>query len=344
MNDIFGETKREFYKQSLREWLGWIIGSLLLVMIIKWFAAQYGVTEYEFHVWVSATLYLWYVSTISLLVGSTYFMARNAQTMLERRTTHPQKPNNIDLTNDLARVKKIRIKAGVIAIVSHLVNAVIVYFVTGNISGVTPEYQLYAVIGVFAIAAIKPAMLAVNAIRIEIFGMIEEADYPQKSVADLWKVVEDFKDYEDRLEKTFKRIEEVQASFEKSKETAVTDINNKLVEYKSELQIVFDDKVALYSQSDSSRETSYQELKEAQAPLTKEVSKILAELQTLQSFVIDLRDKNIKGEQLMSALKEFGIDSLADLNVSFQKAVMSHNPTLGVTVPNVASNEVKVSA
>ncbi|MGI2175980.1 hypothetical protein [Shewanella ulleungensis] len=328
MHDIFGEIRREFYTQTIREWLGWIVGTFLLVVLIKWFAQQYDVPEFEFHVWVSATLYLWYVSTISLLIGSTYFIARNAQTMLERRATHPQKPDSIDLTNDLVRVKKIKIKAAIIAVVAHLINAGLVYFVTGHVPGMTSEYQLYAVIGVFAIAAIKPAMLAVNAVRMEIFGMIEEADYPQQSVADLWRVVNDFNDYEERLEKVFERIDEAKQEFSREKEVTIADIVEKLTVYKAELHSVFDEKIALFSSSDSAREAAYHGLKEAQAPLSKEVSKILAELQNLQSFVIDLRDKNIKGEQLMSALKEFGIESLADLNVSFQKSVVTHNPSL----------------
>ena len=328
MHDIFGEIRREFYTQTIREWLGWIVGTFLLVVLIKWFAQQYDVPEFEFHVWVSATLYLWYVSTISLLIGSTYFIARNAQTMLERRATHPQKPDSIDLTNDLVRVKKIKIKAAIIAVVAHLINAGLVYFVTGHVPGMTSEYQLYAVIGVFAIAAIKPAMLAVNAVRMEIFGMIEEADYPQQSVADLWRVVNDFNDYEERLEKVFERIDEAKQEFSREKEVTIADIVEKLTVYKAELHSVFDEKIALFSSSDSAREAAYHGLKEAQAPLSKEVSKILAELQNLQSFVIDLRDKNIKGEQLMSALKEFGIESLADLDVSFQKSVVTHNPPL----------------
>ncbi|MGI2112682.1 hypothetical protein ACRN9G_03670 [Shewanella frigidimarina] len=328
MHDIFGEIRREFYTQTIREWLGWIVGTFLLVVLIKWFAQQYDVPEFEFHVWVSATLYLWYVSTISLLIGSTYFIARNAQTMLERRATHPQKPDSIDLNNDIVRVKKIKIKAAIIAVVAHLINAGLVYFVTGHVPGMTSEYQLYAVIGVFAIAAIKPAMLAVNAVRMEIFGMIEEADYPQKSVADLWRVVNDFNDYEERLEKVFERIEDVKQEFSCEKEITIADIVEKLTLYKAELHSAFDEKITLFSSSDSAREAAYDALKEAQAPLSKEVSKILAELQNLQGFVIDLRDKNIKGEQLMSALKEFGIESLADLNVSFQKSVVTHNPPL----------------
>ncbi|MGI2172488.1 hypothetical protein ACROAE_20295 [Shewanella sp. MF05960] len=328
MHDIFGEIRREFYTQTIKEWLGWIVGTFLLVVLIKWFAQQYDVPEFEFHVWVSATLYLWYVSTISLLIGSTYFIARNAQTMLERRATHPQKPDSIDLTNDLVRVKKIKIKAATIAVVAHVINAGLVYFVTGHVPGMTSEYQLYAVIGVFAIAAIKPAMLAVNAVRMEIFGMIEEADYPQQSVADLWRVVNDFNDYEERLEKVFERIEDVKQEFSREKEIAISDIVEKITVYKAELHAVFDEKITLFSTSDSTREAAYHALKEAQAPLSKEVCKILAELQNLQSFVIDLRDKNIKGEQLMSALKEFGIESLADLNVSFQKSIVTHNPPL----------------
>lgn len=335
MHDIFGEIRREFYTQTIREWLGWIVGTFLLVVLIKWFAQQYDVPEFEFHVWVSATLYLWYVSTISLLIGSTYFIARNAQTMLERRATHPQKPDSIDLNNDIVRVKKIKIKAAIIAVVAHLINAGLVYFVTGHVPGMTSEYQLYAVIGVFAIAAIKPAMLAVNAVRMEIFGMIEEADYPQKSVADLWRVVNDFNDYEERLEKVFERIEDVKQEFSCEKEITIADIVEKLTLYKAELHSAFDEKITLFSSSDSAREAAYDALKEAQAPLSKEVSKILAELQNLQGFVIDLRDKNIKGEQLMSALKEFGIESLADLNVSFQKSVVTHNPPLRSVQPPI---------
>ncbi|WP_351016765.1 hypothetical protein [Shewanella sp. AC91-MNA-CIBAN-0169] len=328
MHDIFGEIRREFYTQTIKEWLGWIVGTFLLVVLIKWFAQQYDVPEFEFHVWVSATLYLWYVSTISLLIGSTYFIARNAQTMLERRATHPQKPDSIDLSNDLVRVKKIKIKAAIIAVVAHLINAGLVYFVTGHVPSMTSEYQLYAVIGVFAIAAIKPAMLGVNAVRMEIFGMIEEADYPQQSVADLWRVVNDFNDYEERLEKVFERIDDAKQEFSREKEVTIADIVEKLTVYKAELHSAFDEKITLFSSSDSAREAAYHALKEAQAPLSKEVSKILAELQNLQSFVIDLRDKNIKGEQLMSALKEFGIESLADLNVSFQKSIVTHNPPL----------------
>tara|TARA_R110001592_G_scaffold28237_1_gene104009 strand:- start:125 stop:1153 length:1029 start_codon:yes stop_codon:yes gene_type:complete len=341
MHDIFGEIRREFYTQTIREWLGWIVGTFLLVVLIKWFAQQYDVPEFEFHVWVSATLYLWYVSTISLLIGSTYFIARNAQTMLERRATHPQKPDSIDLTNDIVRVKKIKIKAAIIAVVAHLINAGLVYFVTGHVPGMTSEYQLYAVIGVFAIAAIKPAMLAVNAVRMEIFGMIEEADYPQKSVADLWRVVNDFNDYEERLEKVFERIEDVKQEFSCEKEITIADIVDKLTLYKAELHSAFDEKITLFSSSDSAREAAYDALKEAQAPLSKEVSKILAELQNLQGFVIDLRDKNIKGEQLMSALKEFGIESLADLNVSFQKSVVTHNPPLRSVLSPIVDEEIR---
>lgn len=232
-------------------------------------------------------------------------------------------------------------KAGVISIVAHFINAAIVYFITGHVPGMTAEYQLYAVIGVFAIAAIKPALLAVNSIRMEIFGMMEEADYPQKSVADLWRVVNDFGDYEDRLDKVFERIDEVREDFEKSKESAIGEITDKLAVYKTELKLAFDEKIMRFSESDTLREASYHELKEAQAPLSKEVSKILAELQTLQSFVIDLRDKNIKGEQLMSALKEFGIESLSDLNVSFQKSVVNHNPTLRGAILPIANEEMK---
>ena len=67
----------------------------------------------------------------------------------------------------------------------------------------------------------------------------------------------------------------------------------------------------------------------------------MAELQNLQSFVIDLRDKNIKGEQLMSALKEFGIESLADLNVSFQKSIVTHNPPLRSVLPPIVDEGIR---
>ena len=63
-------------------------------------------------------------------------------------------------------------------------------------------------------------------------------------------------------------------------------------------------------------------------PVIKEISKILAAIQSLKDYVIELRDKNIKGEQLMSALKEFGIESLADLNVTFEKSIVNGNPKL----------------
>ena len=85
-----------------------------------------------------------------------------------------------------------------------------------------------------------------------------------------------------------------------------------------------------FQKSDNARQTAYNELKEAQMPVIKEISKILSAIQSLKDFVIELRDKNIKGEQLMSALKEFGIESLADLNVTFEKSVANRNPKLTI--------------
>jgi len=326
MHRIGGEIKKDFYSKTLIEWIMWMVCSLLLIIFIKWFILQYGAPEYDFHVWVSATLYLWYVSTISLLISSTYFISRNAQSYIERRQNHPQKPQEIDLSNDLTRVKRIKKRAAIVAICAHLLNAVIVYFATAHIPGITAEYQMYAVIGVFAIAAIKPATLAVNSIRAEIFGMIEEADYPQQSVADLWRVVNEFTDYETRLTETFEHIDEAQQKNEGSIQAAEKELQEKLHEFKAVLNVEFGEQADKFISSDKLRECAYQELKTAQIPLTKEVGKILTEIQNLQSFVIELRDKNIKGEQLMSALKEFGIDSLADLNVSFQKSVVERNP------------------
>ncbi len=342
MTDLFKQIRRDYYTSTLIEWLFWMAGTFLVVLAIKWFSAQYGAPEYEFHFWVTATLYLWYVSTISLIIGSTYFIARSAQTHLQRRQAHPQKPAEIDLQNDLERVIKIKKRAAIIAVVAHLVNACLVYFVTGHIPDITSEYQLYAVIGVFAIAAIKPAMLAVNSIRLEIFGMMQEADYPEKSVADLWQVVNQFGDYEKRLEKTFERLEENKTSNLQSIDESVENMVKQLGAYKEELTEAFEQQVNQFKASDSIREQSYQELQSAQAPLTKEVGKILSEIQTLKQFVIELRDKNIKGEQLMSALKEFGIDSLADLNVSFQKNIVNLNPPLA-SVPETVYRKKPVT-
>ena len=328
MSDIFTEIRKEFYSKSFFEWLLWIIGSLLLILCIKWLAAQYGAGEYEFHVWISATLYLWYVSTISLLVSGTYFVARYAQTHLERRELHPQKPEGVDFSNDLARVKKIKKRAAVIAVVGQVLNALIVYFISRHIPGITPEFQAYAVLGVFFIALIKPAIYALQAVKVEIFGMIEEANYPQKTVADLWDVVDEFKDYEERLEATFERIEKAEENSKEEVSQLLESLTERLNEHKKSLDDLFDKEYQQFKSSDSIRESAYLELRNAQAPLTKEIIKILEEIQNLKTFVIDLRDKNIKGEQLMSALKEFGIESLSQLNVTFQKSVESRNPVL----------------
>jgi hypothetical protein len=328
MTDIFSETRRSFYSKTLIEWVFWIFASVLFIVLIKWLMVQYNAPEYEFHVWVSITLYLWYVSTLSLVISSTYFIARHAQTHLERRQNHPQKPDKIDLENDLIRIKNIKKRAIGIAVIGTVINAGIVYFVSQYIPDITHEFRIYAVIGVFAIAAIKPAMLALNAIKMEVFGMIQEADYPERSVADLWIVVDKFSNYEQRLDETFNRIDEVEETMNKTIEQTLKRYTENLELYKQELTQILDEKIDSINGSDQVRETAYAELRDAQIPVTKEVTKILAEIQSLKSFVIDLRDKNIKGEQLMSALKEFGIDSLADLGVTFEKRISQRNPQL----------------
>lgn len=341
MNDIFGEVKRGFYFKILIEWVFWMLASVLLIVLIKWLMVQYGVPEYEFYVWVSVTLYLWYVSTLSLVISSTYFIARYAQTYLERRQNHPQKPDVIDLKNDLIRIRNIKKRALGIAVIGNIVNAGIVFFVSQYIPDITDEFRIYAVVGVFAIAAIKPSMLAINAIKMEVFGMIQEADYPAKSVADLWRVVDNFNDYEERLDKTFERIDAAEDAMSETIEKALIRYTENLELCKQELTQVLLEKIKLLNGSDQIRETAYAELRNAQAPLTKEVTKILSEIQSLKSFVIDLRDKNIKGEQLMSALKEFGIDSLADLGVTFEKRISQRNPEL-VKMTDVPSPETGV--
>lgn len=328
MRELMLENRRKYFINALIEWVFWMLGSIALVFLIKWASVQYGATEYEFHVWISATIYLWYISSMSLVLGSTYFIARTAQTHLERRHDHPQKPHNVDLTNDLRRIKKIKKRAGIVAIVLHTLNACFVYYISRFIPGITPEFQLYAVIGVFAVAAIKPGFSAISAIRVEILGMVDEADYPVKNVADLWTVVDKFGNYEARLESIFKEIDKLKEEQNEFVETKLTEIDEALVAYREELRRTFQAKVTEYQESDSKRELAYKELKEAQMPIIKEISKILAAIQSLKDFVIELRDKNIKGEQLMSALKEFGIDSLGELNVTFQKAVVDRNPRL----------------
>jgi len=330
MIELLREKSRRYFINALIEWIFWMVGSVLIIMAIKWVSVQYGAGEYEFHVWITAILYLWYVSTMSLILGGTYFIARAAQTHLERRQKHPQKPELIDLTNDLNRVKTIKKRAGIIAIVLHTLNAAFIYYISRFIPGITPEFQLYAVLGVFAIAAVKPGFSAVNALRVEILGMVQEADYPIKSVADLWNVVEKFGDYEDRLEATFKEIEDVKEQQIELINEKLSDIATSLEHYKAELDETFRKEVETFQESDNVRQTAYNELKEAQMPVIKEISKILSAIQSLKDFVIELRDKNIKGEQLMSALKEFGIESLADLNVTFEKSVANRNPKLGI--------------
>ena len=221
------------------EWIFWMVGSVLAIIAIKWVSHQYGATEFEFHVWITATLYLWYVSTMSLILGGTYFIARAAQTHLERRQKHPQKPESIDLISDIKRVKNIKKRAGVIAIGLHILNAGFVYYISRFIPDITPEFQLYAVIGVFAIAAIKPGFSAVNALRVEILGMVQEADYPVKSVADLWTVVENFGDYEKRLKASFKEIEDVKEEHIVLINEKLEGVGKSLEGYKAELEKTF---------------------------------------------------------------------------------------------------------
>lgn len=326
MKEILREKSKKYFFNALIEWGFWLVGSVLLIMFIKWCTIQYGAPEYEFHIWISATLYLWYISTMSLIAGGTYFIARAAQTHLERRQEHPQKPENIDLKNDIARIKRIKKQAGIIAIIIYIINAIFVYFISRHIPGVTSEFRIYAVLGVFAVAAIKPASSAINTIRLEIWGMVKEADYPVKSVATLWKVVDEFGDYEKRLEKTFEKIEDAKEKQNKHITKELDEVAQNLEKYKEELTKVFNKEIEIFNQSDNLRQNSYNELKEAQMPLTKEISKVLSAIQSLKEFVIELRDKNIKGEQLMSALKEFGIDSLSELNVTFQKSIVDKNP------------------
>ncbi|MCP4163312.1 MAG: hypothetical protein GY760_24895, partial [Deltaproteobacteria bacterium] len=145
MKNILREKSREYAFGAFVEWLFWMIGSVLLVMFIKWCMEQYGASGYEFHIWLTGTFYLWYVSTMSLLIGGTYFVSRAAQTHLERRQNHPQKPDNIDLTNDIDRIKKIKKRAGIAAIILHSLSAAFVYYVSRHIEGLTPEYRIYAV-------------------------------------------------------------------------------------------------------------------------------------------------------------------------------------------------------
>ncbi len=328
MNEMLREQSKKYITHAFIEWIGWLVGSVLVIMSIKWSMMQYGATEQEFHVWISATVYLWYVSTMSLVVSGTYFIARAAQTYLERRQNHPQKPETVNLTNDIARVIRIKKRSAIAAIVLHTINAAFVYYVSGNIPGITEEFRVYAVLGVFAIAAIKPAFSAVNTIRIEIWGMLNEADYPVNSIAELWRVVEEFGDYETRLDSVFSKIDSTRRDHGYQIDEKLKEVNAQVIIFKRELIENFKSYIEKFKESDNIRQEAYIELKEAQMPVIKEVSKVLEAIQTLREFVIELRNKNIKGEQLMSALKEFGIDSLADLNVSFQKSVVNRNPEL----------------
>lgn len=310
------------------EWLFWIAGSLLLIFLARWCVSLYSGTTYEMHIWVSATLYLWYVSSMSLLVGNTYFVARAAQTHLERRQNHPQKPEGVNLAGDLDRIKRIKKRSAIFAIIVHSVNVCFVYYISRHIPGITPEFRIYAALGVLGIAAIKPGFMAINTLRQEIFGMQEEADFPVKSVAELWQKVDAFGDYEARLKETFEAIEQAKNEYNEMALAKLEEIAKGLEVYKAQLHKDFEQELLLIKASDITREKAYHELRDAQMPINKEISKILTAIQSLKDFVIELRDKNIKGEQLMSALKEFGIDSLSDLNVTFQKSIADKNPKL----------------
>jgi hypothetical protein len=328
MNEMLREQSKKYITNAFFEWIAWLIGSVLIIMLVRWSMLQYGATEQEFHVWISGTVYLWYVSTMSLVVSGTYFIARAAQTYLERRQDHPQKPESVDLKKDIVRVIRIKNRSAIVAVVLHTINAVFVYYVSGHILGITEEFRVYAVLGVFAIAAIKPAFSAINTIRIEIWGMLDEADYPVNSVAKLWNVVEEFGDYESRLNGVFSEIENVRGQQDYHIDEKLKEVAGQVKIFKLELMEKYKSEIEQFKQSDNLRQESYTELKEAQMPVIKEISKVLEAIQTLKEFVIELRNKNIKGEQLMSALKEFGIDSLADLNVTFQKSVVNRNPEI----------------
>ncbi|MCP4163855.1 MAG: hypothetical protein GY760_27660, partial [Deltaproteobacteria bacterium] len=236
---------------------------------------------------------------------------------------------------------KIKKRAGIAAIILHSLSAAFVYYVSRHIEGLTPEYRIYAVLGVAGIAGVKPCFSAINTIRIEIFGMLNEADYPVKTVADLWRVVEQFGDYEERLQETFEELEKAKNEHETMITDTLNDVSVNLKEYRAELASTFQDKVDVFKQSDEMRHAAYNELKDAQIPVTKEIGKVLAAIQTLKDFVIELRDKNIKGEQLMSALKEFGIESLSELNVTFEKSVVDRNPGLQNPVYYQSNQQLK---
>ena len=321
-------NRKAYLTSTFFEWLLWIGGSVAMVFLIRLCIPFYGGTTYEMHIWVTATLYLWYVSSMSLLVGSTYFVARVAQTELERRQKHPQKPDGVNLETDLIRIKRIKQRSAIFAIVVHSLNALFVYYISRHIPGITPEFRIYATMGVLAIAAIKPGFSAINSLRQEIFGMQEEAAYPVKSVHDLWLKVDKFGNFEEKLTKTLEAIEEAKQEYNNMVIQKIEELSESLKTYKAQLHKDFEDEILLIKSSDSAREKAYNELKESQLPITKEIAKILAAIQSLKNFVIELRDKNIKGEQLMSALKEFGIDSLAELNVTFQKSIAAKNPVL----------------
>ena len=321
-------NRKEYLAGTFFEWLMWIGGSIGLIFLLRWCISLYGGTSLDMHVWVTATLYLWYVSSMSLLVGGTYFVARAAQTQLERRQNHPQKPAGVHLDGDLARIKKIKLRSAVFAIVVHSINACFVYYISRHIPDITPEFRIYAALGVLAIAVIKPGFMAINSLRQEIFGMQEDADYPIKTVAELWVKVQQFGDYEERLNKIFAAVDLAKIEYDENVNAKMQELAESLKAYKEKLHQDFKEELLVIKSSDAIREQGYDSLRQAQVPLTKEIVKILAAIQSLKDFVIELRDKNIKGEQLMSALKEFGIDSLSELNVSFQKSIVERNPLL----------------
>ena len=62
MTDIFNKKASNYFLNALLEWVFWIVGSVLAVFFVQWAIAQYGGTNYELHIWISVTLYLWYVS------------------------------------------------------------------------------------------------------------------------------------------------------------------------------------------------------------------------------------------------------------------------------------------
>lgn len=326
--DIFKSKSRDYLVSSAIEWVVWMIGSVCAVWFIQWCSVQYGAPTYDFHIWLSATLYLWYVSTMSLVVGSVYFIARMAQTQLERRQNHPQKPESVNLEDDIKRVKNIKQRSFIFALILHSASAAFVYYVSRHIPGITQEFRIYAVVGVFGVAAIKPAFNAINTLRVEIWGMLAEADYPAKTVAELWVVVNKFGDYEERLKTVFEKIGEAKEGHSGEIKEALAKLTEDTAELSKTLKETFDEKVGKFQESDDVRQKSYNELKEAQSSVTSEAAKILEAIQTLQKKVMDLRENNIKGEEIMAALKILGINELSELNVTLTKHFDNTNPNM----------------